>query len=155
MNNLLKIGATIVFALFVAACNKADPAADFKKLTDWGAANQQTQAAFQAEFQKKVATQDPQQIEQAVSELNAKISEIEKSLNALDIQSPEIKPLKEKMKSTLALSSDLMKDSIALMKNPTEEGVKALQDKTQHAVQATNELQQLQAQLAEKYGEKK
>ncbi|HBO37279.1 MAG TPA: hypothetical protein DD638_01315 [Pasteurellaceae bacterium] len=154
MNKLIKFGAAALLAIFVTACgDKADPAADFKKLSDWSAAQQQSQLAFQTEFQKKVATQDPAQIEEALKDVNAKVAEIEKSLDALDIKSPEIKTLKDKMKSGLMLSNQLVADGLKIMQNPTDiEAQKVVQEKVEKVQQEMVELQKLQMELQQKYG---
>ncbi len=151
MNKLIKLGAVALFSFFVVACNKADPAADLKKLTDWQAAQNQSQMAFQQEFQQKMATQDPAQIDAAVKDFGAKVAEIQKGLDALDIKSEEVKGLKDKMKAALVLSNELVLDSVKVMQNPTEEAQKAILDKTQKVMQAQQDLVKLQSELQAKY----
>ena len=158
MNKLIKVGAIALFSLFVAACNKADPAADFKKLTDWQNAQTQSFLALQNDLQQKVATQDPAQIEEAVKTFTAKIEETQKTLDALDIQSDEIKPLKEKIKNAFVLSNELMADSIKVIQTPpsdpqqAQQLQQALQSKMEAANKAAQELVTLQAELQNKYG---
>lgn len=154
MNKIIKLGTAVLFALFVAACNKADPAADYQKLVEWSVANQQSQAAFQQEYMQKLSSGDETQIAEAMNALSARNAEVQKSLNALDIKSPEIKQLKDKMQSVLTLTSELAKDGLALMNNATPEATKAVLEKTEKTTAATVELQKLQAELAEKYGKK-
>lgn len=154
MNKIIKLGTAVLFALFVAACNKADPAADYQKLVEWSVANQQSQAAFQQEYMQKLSSGDETQIVEAMNALSARNADVQKSLNALDIKSPEIKQLKDKMQSVLTLTSELAKDGLALMNNATPEATKVVQEKTEKTTAATAELQKLQAELAEKYGKK-
>lgn len=154
MNKLIKLGAVALFSFFVVACNKADPAADFKKLTEWQAAQTQSQIAFQQEFQQKMATQDPAQIDAAVKDFGNKVTEIQKGLDALDIQSEEVKVLKDKMKEALVLSNELVMDSVKVMQNPTEESQKAIVEKTQKVMQTQQDLVKLQGELQAKFGAK-
>ncbi|TCP95737.1 hypothetical protein EDC44_10716 [Cricetibacter osteomyelitidis] len=156
MNKFIKIAAVALFSLFVAACNKADPKADFKKLTDWSVAQQQAQLdlqKLQLELQQKVATQDLAQIEPTLDQFNTKIAEMQKSLEAVDVKSPEIKALKDKMISTWNASKDLMIDGLNAMKNPQSIDQKALMEKTQNAVKSAEELQKLQVELQQKFGQ--
>ncbi|CAM3742338.1 hypothetical protein [Avibacterium endocarditidis] len=154
MNKIIKLGTAVIFALFVVACNKADPELDYQKLVEWSVANQQSQVAFHQEYMQKLSSGDEKQIADAMNALSARNAEVQKSLNALDIKSPEIKQLKDKMQSVLTLTSELAKDGLALMNNATPEATKAVQEKTEKTTAATAELQKLQAELAEKYGKK-
>lgn len=151
MNKLIKLSATLLFALFLSACEKPDPAADFKKLMEFGEKQQQSQVTFQAELQQRLATQDPKQIEGALNDFSQKVTQIAKELDAIEVKSDEIKSFKTKMKDGLILSSELLSDSIKLMQNPTEEGQKALQEKTQNALKIAQELQEIQTELQKKY----
>lgn len=151
MKKLMKLSATLLFAFFLSACEKPDPAADFKKLVEFGEKQQQSQVAFQTELRQKLATQDPQQIEAALTEFNQKVMQITKELDAVEVKSDEIKSFKSKMKDGLTLSSELLADSIKVMQNPTEEGQKALQEKTQNTLKTAQELQQIQMELQKKY----
>lgn len=155
MKKLMKLSATLLFAFCLSACEKPDPAADFKKLVEFGEKQQQSQAAFQSELRQKLATQDPQQIEAALTEFNQKVMQIAKELDAVEVKSEEIKAFKAKMKQGLTLSNELLSDGIQLMKSPTEELQKTLQEKTQNALALGKELQQLQTELQKKYTETK
>lgn len=155
MNKIIKFGATIIFTFFLVACNKGDPAADYQKLVEWSANNQQSQLAFQQEYEQKLATGDIKQIEEAMNALSVRNAEVQKSLDSLDINSKEINELKDKMKFVLSLSSELAKDGLKLITNPTEETQRLVEEKTQKATEATLELQKLQAEYAEKYGKKR
>lgn len=151
MKKLMKLSATLLFAFCLSACEKPDPAADFKKLVEFGEKQQQSQAAFQSELRQKLATQDPQQIEAALTEFNQKVMQIAKELDAVEVKSEEIKAFKAKMKQGLTLSNELLSESVKMMKNPSEELQKSLQVKTQNALDFGKELQKLQAELQAKY----
>ncbi|MCW9733866.1 hypothetical protein L5B97_10420 [Avibacterium sp. 20-15] len=154
MNKIIKLGTAVLFALFIAACNKADPAADYQKLVEWSLANQQSQVAFQQEYMEKLSSGDEKQIAEAMNALSARNAEVQKSLNTLDIKSAEIEQLKDKMQSVLTLTSELAKDGLALMNNASEEATKAIQAKTEKTTAATEELKKLQDEMAAKYGKK-
>lgn len=151
MKKLMKLSATLLFAFCLSACEKPDPAADFKKLVEFGEKQQQSQVAFQTELRQKLATQDPQQIEAALTEFNQKVMQIAKELDAVEVKSEEIKAFKAKMKQGLTLSNELLSESVKMMKNPSEELQKSLQVKTQNALDFGKELQKLQAELQAKY----
>ncbi|MDY4593841.1 MAG: hypothetical protein SO424_02060 [[Pasteurella] aerogenes] len=156
MNKLFKVGATLLFALFLAACNKVDPAAELKKLEDWSTANQQEQATFQADLQKKMASGDLAQIEQAAKEFNDNITKIEQSLDAVEVKNDEVKALKTKMQETLKLSSSLVQDGVELLRNPSQspEKVAAVQKKTEETIKSSQEVLKLRSELAEKFNKK-
>ena len=154
MNKLIKVGAVALFSLFVVACNKADPAADLKKLVDWQTSHMASQQNFQVEFQKKIASQDPAQIDAAVKEFSEKIAETQKGLDALDIQSDEVKVLKEKMKATLVVSNELVVDSVKAMQNPTAEAQQAIIKKSEEAMKGAQELLKIRTELQQKYNVK-
>lgn len=151
MKKLMKLSATLLFAFCLSACEKPDPAADFKKLVEFGEKQQQSQVAFQTELRQKLATQDPQQIEAALTEFNQKVMQIAKELDAVEVKSEEIKAFKAKMKQGLTLSNELLSESVKMMKNPSEELQKSLQVKTQNALDFGKELQKLQVELQAKY----
>lgn len=151
MKKLMKLSAILLFAFCLSACEKPDPAADFKKLVEFGEKQQQSQVAFQTELRQKLATQDPQQIEAALTEFNQKVMQITKELDAVEVKSDEIKAFKAKMKQGLTLSNELLSESVKMMKNPSEELQKSLQVKTQNALDFGKELQKLQAELQAKY----
>lgn len=149
MKKLTKFCAVTLFALFVTACGKADPKADFKTLTEWAESNRPSISAAQQEL--LAAT--PATIESAVNNFKAKVSESKKSLEALKIDSPEIKVLKEKMELNLTLSNELITDALQATLHPDQIDQKALDEKTQHVQQTTRDLQKLQAELQQKFGE--
>lgn len=151
MKTFMKLGATLLFAVSLAACDKPNPAADLQKLTAFGEKQQQSQVAFQVELQQKLASQDSDQIESALTNFSDKISSIEKELDAIEIKSDEIKTLKAKMKEALVFSKELLADTIKMMQSPSQEAQVSLQEKTQKALNIGLELQQLQDELQKKY----
>ncbi|MDO4430565.1 MAG: hypothetical protein Q4B95_04605 [Lonepinella koalarum] len=151
MNKLLKIGAPVLFAFFLSACDKPDPAADFKRLMEFSEKQQQSQIAFQAELQQKLASQDPKQIEVALNDFSEKVKATAKDLEAVEVKSDEVKAFKVKMTEALNLSNELLADSVKMMQNPTIEAQQALQQKSQQALKTAEELQKQQAELQQKY----
>lgn len=151
MNNVMKIGAMVLLAFFVSACDKPDPAADFRRLMEFSEKQQQSQIAFQAELQQKLASQDPKQIESALNEFSEKVKVTAKELDAVEVKSDEVKAFKVKMKDALTLSNELLSDSVKMIQTPTEEGQQALEQKAQDALKIAEELQKQQAELQQKY----
>ncbi|WP_301098066.1 lipoprotein HlpB [Otariodibacter sp.] len=191
MNKFTKISATVLFAIFLTACDTAtknkttatpevqkaeatqtttentqvnnDTATDtidtqavedFQKLVAWNQSQEQSMAAAQTELQQKLATQDQTQIQQAMTAFKAKVDDVLKSLEALDIKNAEVNTFKEKTKETLVLSNSLIEESVKAMGmgTPTEEAQKTIQEKSQQLMQSGEDLQKLQAELQQKYG---
>ena len=152
MNKLFKILSVTLFAFVVTACgDKANPAAEFKKLNDWSVNNQQAVMTLQTEIQQSLASQDQAKIEDAVKKFNDKFAEFQKELDAIEVKDPEIKAFKDKVKNGLVSSNKLITDVITLMKSPTAELQKQVQEETQKVMQEAMEVTKLQAELQKKY----
>ena len=152
MKKLFKILSVTLFAFVVTACgDKADPAAEFKKLNDWSVNNQQAVMTLQTEIQQSLASQDQAKIEEAVKKFNDKFAEFQKELDAIEVKDPEIKAFKDKVKNGLVSSNKLITDVITLMKSPTAELQKQVQEETQKVMQEAMEVTKLQAELQKKY----
>lgn len=152
MKKLFKILSVTLFAFVVTACgDKADPAAEFKKLNDWSVNNQQAVMTLQTEIQQSLASQDQAKIEEAVKKFNDKFAEFQKELDAIEVKDPEIKAFKDKVKNGLVSSNKLITDVITLMKSPTAKLQKQVQEETQKVMQEAMEVTKLQAELQKKY----
>ena len=152
MKKLFKILSVTLFVFVVTACgDKADPAAEFKKLNDWSVNNQQAVMTLQTEIQQSLASQDQAKIEEAVKKFNDKFAEFQKELDAIEVKDPEIKAFKDKVKNGLVSSNKLITDVITLMKSPTAELQKQVQEETQKVMQEAMEVTKLQAELQKKY----
>ncbi|WP_150539943.1 hypothetical protein [Actinobacillus vicugnae] len=157
MKKLTTIGAVALLAFSVTACNKADPAADYKKFQEWYQVQEQSQAAAQAEFQKQLtevmgqAEKDPKALETVLNNFAGKVQETLKSLDAIDVKSEEIKALKDKTKAVLGLSNEVLSDQVKVMAAPTAEAQQAIQAKAEKLNQAAQDLQKLQAELKAKF----
>lgn len=152
MNKLFKILSVTLFAFVVTACgDKADPAAEFKKLNDWSINNQQAVIALQAEVQQSLSSQDPAKIAEAAEKFNAKFAEFQKELDAIEVKDPEIKAFKDKVKAGLVSSNGLISDVITLMKSPTAELQQKVQEQTQKVMQEAMEVSKMQTELQKKY----
>ena len=152
MKKLFKILSVTLFAFVVTACgDKANPAAEFKKLNDWSVNNQQAVMTLQTEIQQSLASQDQAKIEEAVKKFNDKFAEFQKELDAIEVKDPEIKAFKDKVKNGLVSSNKLITDVITLMKSPTAELQKQVQEETQKVMQEAMEVTKLQAELQKKY----
>lgn len=152
MKKLFKILSVTLFAFVVTACgDKADPAAEFKKLNDWSVNNQQAVMTLQTEIQQSLASQDQAKIEEAVKKFNDKFAEFQKELDAIEVKDPEIKAFKDKVKNGLISSNKLITDVITLMKSPTAELQKQVEEGTKKLMQDASEVTKLQAELQKKY----
>ncbi|WP_427838884.1 hypothetical protein ACQP43_01740 [Actinobacillus pleuropneumoniae] len=157
MKKLATIGAVALLAFSVTACNKADPAVDYKKFQEWYQVQEQTQATAQAELQKQLtevmsqAQKDPKALEAVLNTFAGKVQETLKSLDAVDVKSAEIKALKDKTKAVLGLSNEVISEQVKVMTAPTAEAQQAIQAKATQLNQAAQELQKLQADLKAKF----
>ncbi|WP_294088580.1 lipoprotein HlpB [uncultured Actinobacillus sp.] len=127
---------------------------DFKKILDWNKTQEQIANAAQKTLQEKLATQDPKQIEAALSEFTKTVEETIKSLDAVEVKNALVKTFKEKTKEVLGLSNTIVADSVKVMANPTAEAQEALKAKTQQLLSQGGELQKLQTELQQTFGDK-
>ncbi|QIM68222.1 MULTISPECIES: hypothetical protein [Basfia] len=154
MKLLAKLGAAALLAFTLAACS--DPAADLKKLQAWDRDNAAAQQQIQAELQQALSTvKEPSELEPVLASYKAKVQDLVKSLDQLDIKSNEIKALKEKTKAVFLESQDVTADSLkVLVVSRTEETVNALKAKTEALNKNVEELMKLQNDLQAKFGDK-
>ncbi|KAE9538984.1 lipoprotein HlpB [Ursidibacter maritimus] len=125
---------------------------DFKKLAAWNAEQEKEMATLQAGLQEKIATQDKAQIESAFTQFTAKVGNVIKSLDAVEIKNAEVQKLKDKLKESLSLSSELLSVSIKAMDGqPTPELQNEMKGKTEKLLQVATELQTIQAELQQKF----
>lgn len=127
---------------------------DFKKIVEWNQSQEKALAGFQAELQQTLATQDKAKIEEALKTFTTKVTDVLKSLDALEIKNADVLAFKAKTKETLELSNDLIAESVKVMANPTAEAQKLIQEKSQKLMATGTELQKLQAELQQKFGGK-
>lgn len=127
---------------------------DFKKILDWNKTQEQIANAAQKTLQEKLATQDPKQIEAALTEFTKTVEDTIKSLDAVEVKNALVKTFKEKTKEVLGLSNSIITDSVKVMSNPTAEAQEALKAKAQQLISQGGELQKLQAELQQTFGDK-
>lgn len=171
MTKLTKISAAALFALFLTACDKpatkteaapkaettqtvaadAQGAEDFKKIQEWSKMQEANLVQVQADLQQSVASGDKAQAEAGLVAFQAKLDEILKSLEALDIKSDEVNNFKTKAKENLILSSELVAASISAMENLTPELQATIQEKAQKLQELSVDLQKTQAELQNKF----
>lgn len=175
MNKLTKISVAALLALFLSACDKpaekaeaakaetattqaanqvasnAQGLADFQKLLEWNKSQEESLGSLQADLQAKITTGDKAKIEEAFNSLKAKIAEISKSLDGVEVKDPSVNEFKAKIKDNFAISAELVSDYVQTIVNPTEENKKMVQEKSQTMIKAGQELQQLQLQLQQKF----
>lgn len=145
MNKLTKLGAVALFSLVLAACNKADPAEDYQKLTQWNAEQSkielEAQQVFQRDFNEALQSNDSSKAQAALETFAKALKASADSLDKLDVGSDEIKALKVKNKEVLTLSSDVFFIQSKNIAEHSEETQKALADKIEALNKANSELQ--------------
>ena len=125
---------------------------DFKKILDWNKTQEQIANAAQKTLQEKLATQDPKQIEAALTEFAKTVEDTIKSLEVVEVKNTLVKAYKEKIKEILNLSNSVIVDSVKVMATPTAEAQEALKTKTQQLLSLGNELQNSQTELQQTFG---
>lgn len=177
MNKFTKISAAALLTLFLAACDKpatnatteapkaeqtaqptqaavaVDPQGveDFKKLLEWNKSQEQALGSLHEELQQRIVTGEKSKIEEGFKLLVAKIDEVSKSLDGLEVKNAEVSAFKEKIKQNFSLSKDLAASYVTSMVNPTAENQKLVQEKSQVIIKAGQELQLMQNQLQSKF----
>lgn len=153
MKKLTTISAVALLTFGVAACNKVDPAAEYKQFQEWQQSQETARAEAQAEFQQQLAQaqKDPKALETVLQNFAAKVQSTLNSLDSLNVKSEEIKGLKEKVRSVLSLSTELLTEQAKLLTTPSADAEKAIQEKTVKLTEEANALQKLQADLNAKF----
>lgn len=160
MKKLIKFGAVALFAVFLAACDKAvDPAvetADYNALIEWNRNQEQTQLQSQQKFQQDlmvaVQAKDNKKIQEAIDTFNNSVKNTIASLESLKIQSASINEVKEQTKTVLSLASDLLVDQANVsLSEPTEEQQKAYLAKAEKLKDAMTKLQEQSLALEKKF----
>lgn len=176
MNKFTRVGATILFALFLTACDKpaekapqkatetirtavvkveplsAEEAADYAKVVEWNKTQQAAQTVAQQKLQEGliVATQtkDEKKVVSAIEAFNQNIQATIKNLDGLEVKSDLIKGIKAKTKEVLELSSNLLVEQSKLASiQPTEDQIKTYQEKATILQNALTELQKQSIEL--------
>lgn len=124
--------------------------ADFKKIIDWNKAQEAELAALQDKLQEAVKSGDKAKVEEEMKAYSAKVDDVLKSLDGVEVKDAEVVNFKGKTKDILALSKDLMIESIKVMANPDAKAQESIQEKAKVLLNAGHELQQLQQQLHQK-----
>ena len=160
MKKLIKFGAVALFAVFLAAWDKAvDPAvetADYNALIEWNRNQEQTQLQSQQKFQQDlmvaVQAKDNKKIQEAIDTFNNSVKNKIDRLESLKIQSASINEVKEQTKTVLSLASDLLVDQANVsLSEPTEEQQKAYLAKAEKLKDAMAKLQEQRLALEKKF----
>ena len=145
MNKLVKFGAAALFSLFIVACNKSDPAADYQKLTQWN--EEQTkveveaQQTFQRDFNEALQKNDGVKAKAALDTFAKALKASADSLDKLDLSSDEVKKLRDQNKVVLTLSSEVFSLQSQHLDAPTEEAQNTLKAKVDELNKAKAQLQ--------------
>lgn len=128
---------------------------DYKTLIEWQSAQEKTlNDAIKNATNKLTGKQkaDPALMQETVNQtLLAQIENIKTSAEALNIQTSEIKMLKDKTIEVLTLGTQMIIEGAKMAKNPTPEAHKAFADLQTKLNQLAEEGQQLENQLKTKY----
>ena len=160
MKKLIKFGAVDLFAVFLAACDKAVDhsveTAYYNALIEWNRNQEQTQLQSQQKFQQDlmvaVQAKDNKKIQEAIDTFNNSVKNTIASLESLKIQSASINEVKEQTKTVLSLASDLLVDQANVsLSEPTEEQQKAYLAKAEKLKDAMAKLQEQSLALEKKF----
>ncbi|MDO4697863.1 MAG: hypothetical protein Q4A60_04210 [Pasteurellaceae bacterium] len=172
MNSLTKLSTATLLALFLVGCDqasqpttekkdnaqqivaKADIAQgkqDFQALLNWKVEQEKSFSIIYDELKQQIATDDKIQMVQAVVTFQEKAAHMVKEFEKLPIQTAEVDHLKRKAKENLELLNGLIVASVNAMLSPAPELQTIIQEQMQLLSQSTNELNQMQAELTNKF----
>lgn len=181
MKNTMKLTAAVLLALSLAACGQKEAAstttasapaaqaqapaansaeqakADYAKLIAWTEKSQQEQQQFQADVQAAQAQLQGKSKEEVAAEMGKfkeRLTAIAKSLDEVQVSSPEIVEYKKLNQEALAFADEAFQFSIEGLLNP--ESVQAKQKEMEEKMKAfmpkAEALQKMALELDAKYG---
>lgn len=158
MKKLTSLSVAVLLALGVAACKQADPAADYQAFQQWNSTQNAVQIEatqqFQTALQAAIQSQNKEAESSAYQIYATKVQDTIKALDAVKIDSNEVKSVVGKVKAYLVATSELMTESAAQSLQPTNERAKVIVDKVEQTKVLLEDAKAAQDALTQKYGTK-
>lgn len=145
----------IVFVLILFSINTfatSQQAEELKKFVTWEKQNQKNlDLAFDGVINQITGFQDNAKLDASIAAYHSVVNEHLKGLEALNLQSEEIKPLIAKYKNKIGADNEIIKAAVELGKKPSTEAQDKLSEVTSQSKKIEDEYVGLQNQLVDKF----
>lgn len=145
----------IVFVLILFSINTfatSQQAEELKKFVTWEKQNQKNlDLAFDGVINQITGFQDNAKLDASIAAYHSVVNEHLKGLEALNLQSEEIKPLIAKYKNKIGADNEIIKAAVELGKKPSTEAQDKLSEVTSQSKKIEDEYVGLQNQLVNKF----
>lgn len=145
----------IVFVLILFSINTfatSQQAEELKKFVTWEKQNQKNlDLAFDGVINQITGFQNNAKLDASIAAYHSVVNEHLKGLEALNLQSEEIKPLIAKYKNKIGADNEIIKAAVELGKKPSTEAQDKLSEVTSQSKKIEDEYVGLQNQLVDKF----
>ena len=146
MKRLHKVALTSLLALGVASYVLADsPNDEYSRLTKWLNSNSAKYMNLDSLVQQAKSETELQGL------IKTKLAQLQQETNALDIQTPEIKAIKDNAVARMTAFTNTSIEAFRVKQNPTEANMKAMSAKLQAADALLATEQKLKSEAKKKY----
>ena len=147
--------AVIAFVLILFSINTfatSQQAEELKKFVTWEEQNQKNlDLAFDGVINQITGFQEDAKLDASIAAYHSVVNEHLKALEALNLQSEEIKPLIAKYKNKIGADNEIIKAAVELGKKPSTEAQDKLSEATSQSKKIEDEYVGLQNQLVDKF----
>ena len=147
--------AVIAFVLILFSINTfatSQQAEELKKFVTWEEQNQKNlDLAFDGVINQITGFQEDAKLDASIAAYHSVVNEHLKGLEALNLQSEEIKPLIAKYKNKIGADNEIIKAAVELGKKPSTEAQDKLSEVTSQSKKIEDEYVGLQNQLVDKF----
>lgn len=147
--------AVIAFVLILFSINTfatSQQAEELKKFVTWEKQNQKNlDLAFDGVINQITGFQNNAKLDASIAAYHSVVNEHLKGLEALNLQSEEIKPLIAKYKNKINADNEIIKAAVELGKKPSTEAQDKLSEVTSQSKKIEDEYVGLQNQLVDKF----
>ncbi len=153
MKNTFKVALVTALSFFSAATFAASQQAEeLKKFTTWEEQNSEAiDAAFDEASTPFASMPSEDKLNELVSTYNSKVADILKSLDALEIKSPEVSELISKYKESVNAQGESLVAAADVIKKPSPEANEKLTAATSKLQETDNVWNALQDKLEEQF----
>lgn len=150
---LFKVVITFVLILFsINTFATSQQAEELKKFVTWEKQNQKNlDLAFDDVINQITGFQEDAKLDASIAAYHSVVNEHLKGLEALNLQSDEIKPLIAKYKNKIGADNEIIKAAVELGKKPSTEAQDKLSEATSQSKKIEDEYVGLQNQLVDKF----
>ena len=150
---LFKVVIAFVLILFsINTFATSQQAEELKKFVTWEKQNQKNlDLAFDGVINQITGFQNNAKLDASIAAYHSVVNEHLKGLEALNLQSEEIKPLIAKYKNKIGADNEIIKAAVELGKKPSTEAQDKLSEVTSQSKKIEDEYVGLQNQLVDKF----